>query len=191
VETALVAIGLNLVATTIVFLGRVARNYIEDRRGELSGEWIARHLSSGQVVKVDLVICHHRGRGIKGSVNRISPSGEARKKWKFTGEMIEGRIVGHYWPSKRQFQTGSFGVFLMKKGGPMLQGHYFQSKTEFVATDDGIEAFDREGYERFRLRWQRLDRGRTPFASRALWFMGMEEKRKTIALNDSAAADTP
>lgn len=188
-ETVLLALSLNIAAAFIIYLARVAKNYIADYHGLLSGEWIARHLSDGQIVKVDLIICHHRGDRITGSVNRMSPMAEETKKWKFTGAFREGRTVGYYWPDEGQYQTGSFGVFLMKKGGPVLEGYYFQSKTEFIDRRDGVRAFDRDGHERFRLRWQRLNRKRTPLWARMLWYIGFKDSRKRKALEDPSASD--
>lgn len=186
-NAAVLAIVLNIVAVFIVYIFRVARYFIFDRRGPLAGEWIARHLSEGEVVKVDLVICYHRGERVRGSVNRIAPYSEAKKVWDFTGNFREGRLVGYYGPRRGQTQTGSFGVFIMKKGGPLLEGHYFQSKTNFVNRQDGVAAFDEDGHERFRLRWQRLHQGRTPIWARTAWAFGVKTPRRRYAAKDEIA----
>lgn len=134
----------NLLLSSIIsgFIGTIVGvflkeflEFIKSKNSEFSGEWTQLiYVNDTETIKKDKVKVIHYGNRIKGKIQRLDPSTENHKKWKFEGYFLDDLFFGTFQTTDRRRNPGSYGVLLLRKtileSKVTLEGSYVKSDTQ-------------------------------------------------------------
>jgi hypothetical protein len=112
-----------IAAVVIAFSGIAYRRYRKGR-GAFIGDWDQYiPAMNDQPAKHDLASCRQRGDRVYGKIERIEPTGENWKAWRFEGRVRENVLAAVFWSVDPT--VNSFGTMLLVHSGEHRYDGYY------------------------------------------------------------------
>ncbi|HBB97325.1 MAG TPA: hypothetical protein DC054_18255 [Blastocatellia bacterium] len=144
---------LSVVANSISFLfgfgAKELIKYFKYRKRVLTGDW-AQIIEDGKTSKRDLVHCRHTGDKLEGTIERLEPSDENYKSWKFKATQKNSMIFGTFWATDLRNNESYGTIQLVLITHSNLEGFYVRME---VTTEESKLV---SNLKETRFRWQRL-----------------------------------
>ncbi len=83
---------------------------------DLTGVWIQEIPSMfGQLPKTDMVECVQNGSQLEGVIKRVLPESERFRRWRFSAHVIQGLVLGIFWPKDETKNSASYGTIQLNQ----------------------------------------------------------------------------
>ncbi|OGP66106.1 MAG: hypothetical protein A2169_15890 [Deltaproteobacteria bacterium RBG_13_47_9] len=140
----------SVIGALLVLLVDRTLAYIREERGPFTGDWDQLiPAQKDQPAKHDIVHCRNNGSKLSGDIERVEPTGQSYKKWRFEGKREGALVFLLFWSTDRERNPDSYGTIQLHMVG---KNHWHGFYVKLIVTSDHLKFTG--GLEQFELEWK-------------------------------------